>query len=526
MALLDGLWGYWKFEESSGTRYDASGMGHDAVIYDFPAKPAPGRAAAKIGYGVLYSYPTSRLQVYHGEIWAAGTAFTFAGWFIYSDPGLPYAVEELVMTVVFGTSYLVDFALHIFAKPTPNLARLLFSLTPTSPLIEVDNFTLTYDTPHFIAIVIEDVTASLYVDNVLVGSVTTIDPIGPVMYNYMLFDGEGTTGQTGTKIYDEFIVWKAAKTPAELTALWNNGAGINFLNTMGTSCNTLAYAVDLTSGRDGWMYDKYTPSIITHYGEEGSGVHDTLCGSATGNIYQLTGESDDGVAIPCAVRTPALDQGDPRFHKLYGDILLDCDTNSTNLTVIPSTDNFVTAGLTTVVNNATRTKVPISLNATGWVSGRNVGLDISWDTLNTKPLLYAWEPRFTEESAKVLAYSWETCWITHELPGYFYHGYLYVVHVSTADLTFYILNPDSTAAATVTIPNSGGTLYSKSFIRLPVVKGNIFKYKISSTAQFRLSGEESELLVKPWGMGGEWKHEKIFQDVPQGAPAEQVEGVE
>jgi hypothetical protein len=287
---------------------------------------------------------------------------------------------------------------------------------------------------------------------------------------------------------------------------------------------TLAYATDLASGRDGWFLDTYTPHVITHYGEEGSGIHSTLVGSVTGGIYQLTGTSDNGTAIPCAVRTPALDQGDPRYHKLYGDILLDCDTNNTNLTVVPATNNFVVPGLSTTVNNAVRTKAVVQLNSTGWISARNVGLDITWDVNGTKPFLYAWEPRFTEESAKVLAYSWETCWVTHELPGYFYHGYLYVVHVSTADLTFRILNPDSTAAATVTIPNSGGTLYSKSFIRLPVVKGNIFKYKISSTAQFRLSGDESELLVKPWGQGGEWKHEKIFQDLPQSAPAEQVEG--
>lgn len=281
---------------------------------------------------------------------------------------------------------------------------------------------------------------------------------------------------------------------------------------------TLMHDSGIMEGRGGWFYDLYTPNIIIHYGEEGSGVHAVLCGGLDGGIYQLLGDDDAGVGIGCIALTPSRDQGDTRYQKLYGDIMLDVEPNSSSLAVIPCFDNNTVAGAATTVTGTTRVQTPIPIGS-AWQTARNISLYTAWTNLNTTPLLYTWEPRFTEEGAKVFAYSWETCYLTHDLHGYFYHGYLYLVHVSPADLIFTILNEDGTTAAAITITASGGTLHHKDLVRLPVCKGKLFKYRLTSTAQFRVEGQESELLVKPWGSDGPWERKRIFQDVPTGSAA-------
>ena len=278
--------------------------------------------------------------------------------------------------------------------------------------------------------------------------------------------------------------------------------------------HTLIYAKDLMEGRRGWFYDVYTPGIRVHYGEEGSNVHSILCGGADGGVYQLIGESDNGADIPCQITTKCLDMNDPRHNKLFGDIMLDCNTNSVAVTATPQFDNASTSAPAVTVTNATRAQVPVPVGA-DWVVARNISLDIQWNTNGATPLLYIWEPRFTEVGTNVYAYSWSTSYLTHGFPGYYYHGYLYLRHVSTADLTFTITDEDGTALVVMGITHTGG-LDKKDFIRLPVCKTKLAKYTLTSTAQFKGDGEESELLVKPWGRGAEWTHMKIFKDVAIG----------
>ena len=286
---------------------------------------------------------------------------------------------------------------------------------------------------------------------------------------------------------------------------------------MSDAKSTLILVKDLMEGRHGWFYDIYDPEILVHYGEEGANQHSILCGGVDGGIYQMTGNSDDGGNVPCRILTESRDQGDTRLNKLYSDIMLDCETGSTNVTATPKFDNDSVSVAAVTVNNSVRTQVPITIG-TASQTARNISLDLQWNMNGSRQYFYIWEPRYTEEGGKIYAYDWETCFLTHELPGYFYHGYLYLVHISAADLTFTITGEDGTVAASVTLLSSGG-LHHKDFIRLPVVKGKIFKYRISSTAQFRIEGQESELLVKPWGMGGAWKRQRIFQDVPRGEAA-------
>ena len=247
-----------------------------------------------------------------------------------------------------------------------------------------------------------------------------------------------------------------------------------------TGRHTLIYAKNLMEGRHGWFLDDYTPQIAVHYGEEGTNIHSVLCGGIDGGIYLLDGESDNGSPVSCRISTECRDQGDTRLNKLYGDVMLDCQTGSVNVTATPYFNNYQVSAPDVIVNtgiNRAQISVPVGPE---WITARNIALDLNWQMNGVRSYFYIWEPRYTEEGGKVFAYDWETCFLTHELPGYFYHGYLYLVHISAADLTFTITGEDGTVAASVTLLSSGG-LHHKDFIRLPVVKGKIFKYRISSS---------------------------------------------
>jgi|WetSurMetagenome_2_1015567.scaffolds.fasta_scaffold01234_9 hypothetical protein len=512
------LWAHWAMEEATSMdRLDSSGNGHTLVLTD----EGPGQTVPRIPgylnyaaqfYGSAYLNCTTGLTVpwvdvpfrvtfYEQMVW--GTAAT-GGLSLYissqkasgepPDPGLTIILTLLWDGDSYADTITVDVYLNnynlyaTFTIPTDFNWHYfdVYSTTGTNLIIEVDS-------------------AVMYQNNSCV--------LGLILSETFTITGHGlmTDPADNAVGVDEVYIWR-------ITSMSHPTPPTTLL-----SRKTLVQAKDLMEGRHGWFYDTYTPGVLCHYGEEGADQHAILCGADDGAIYQLTGTSDGGVGIPCRVITGSENQGDPRYNKLYGDVMLDCFTNGVDVVATPLFNDDSITGTATTVNNAVRTQVPLPVGSE-WQTAKNVSLDITWTTALpaaagfAPSYLYIWEPRFTEEGGKLAAYSWETCFLTHEIDGYFYHGYLYLVHISTADLTFNIIDESTTIMASVTIPNSSG-LHAKSFIRLPVVKGKLFKYHLSSTAEFRVEGQESELLVKGWGSGGPWKHERIFQDVPSGSAA-------
>jgi len=277
--------------------------------------------------------------------------------------------------------------------------------------------------------------------------------------------------------------------------------------------HTLLYAHDYVADRTGWLYDFYYPTALLHYGEEGANIHNILVGGSNGSIYQLSGGTDAGEPIPCHVLTKALDQADPRNNKLYGDIMVDADTRSGDITATIGFDNNSTQAPAVTLNTATRTQIPIPVG-NPWIVARNICLDLSWNQTADPAYLYIWEPRFTEENTNLYAYTWSTSYLTHGIKGYFIHGYIYLMHTSTADITFTITDEGGIVAASVTVPHGSG-IANKTFVRLPATKGKFFKYTVSSATQFKVDGDNSELLVRPWGSKDPWQRQRIFKDVSQ-----------
>jgi len=521
MGISDNIWAQWKLEENGLYRYDSSGNGRTLTYvpiidpdYNFP----PDRISGKIGYGVRINenqggYVTKQgTFIYTVPTTYSGMPFTMAVWVKQAEIQLNITRASVVTGFNTGA--------YGFAFNSHNTNKFVSCTFSVETRAITTSFNIVPDTWHLYVAYGDGNSIWLDIDGVNVGS-----HIGSTKYTLVLNDticlglGAHVTGVAPTNWVDidEFTIWTSMLSSSERKSLWNDGDGFDTIGTGGMYGNTLLYADDLMEGRRGWFFDTYTPTINVHYGEEGSSVHSILCGGKNGGIYQLTGDSDAGSAVACKVTTASRDQGDTRHNKLYGDIMLDCNTGGVDITATPGFNNDSVASAAVTVNNAVRSQVPISVG-TEWQTARNISLDLQWNMNGTRSYLYIWEPRYTEEGGKVFAYDWETRFLTHEMPGYFYHGYLYLVHISSADLTFTITDEDGTVKTTTTIPNSAG-LHSKSFIRLPVIKGKLFKYRLSSTAVFRVEGQDSELLVKAWGQGGPWSHQKIFQDVPHGEAA-------
>lgn len=287
----------------------------------------------------------------------------------------------------------------------------------------------------------------------------------------------------------------------------------------GSAFRTLVHAFDLAEGRGGWFVDIYSPSVRVHYGGEGDEIHELLLGSCNGKLYKYEGDDDDGTPILCHGRTASRNQGDTRLMKLYGDVILDADTASVNVDCTIGFNNFSTVSPTRTVNTASRLLTPLDVGDTAWVPARNIGLDFAFQSTTHATSLYLWEARWHEEGAPVYAYDWEICETSFEGEGYMYTGDLYFAYISTSTvyLTFTV---DNVAYPSLSFPSTAG-LPLKTYKRLPVMKGKLWKVRASSASQFRMHGNECELRVKQWGAGQPWKAVRMFIDHPTGTTAPQ-----
>lgn len=265
-----------------------------------------------------------------------------------------------------------------------------------------------------------------------------------------------------------------------------------------------------------WFYDAYTPDVVMHYGEEGAGVHSLLVGGDNGFILQYTGNSDavgasQGYPIPCIVQTPSLDQGDPRDNKLYGDVMLDADTQTVPVTVTPGFANYSSLVAAVVVTTSSRTQTPVPLDA-AWQTFKNIAIQFTFSiNSSNRPLFYIWEPRWTFESAPLSAFSWEISPTTFGMENFKHAGMVKITHVSSSDIQL-VFTIDNVVQPTITIPNSGGSNYVQNIFRVPVMKGKIWKVRLASASEFRLDTRDSFFEIKDWGKDMEYQKLRILSD--------------
>jgi len=240
--------------------------------------------------------------------------------------------------------------------------------------------------------------------------------------------------------------------------------GFLYFDYMGTDGLHHTLVMDTATG--GWVSeDVYRPAILRHYAEEGSRdysnqapIHEMLLSGIDGNLYQFstlgdgTGNNDNGFAIAGRIRTRAVDQGDPRGHKLYGDIFLDYDTDCENLFIYAGFDGFSSfnsLGAQAGQNLTGRRQSILDINSGLGQHAQNVGLEISWATSSKQPVFYLWQPTYLPRP--VLTILRATDWTDDGYPGAkFVQG-------------FYIEGDSLGVARSVIVESDGGVQQGSAF---------------------------------------------------------------
>jgi len=123
------------------------------------------------------------------------------------------------------------------------------------------------------------------------------------------------------------------------------------------------------------------PSCVYADLTQGDAGLQLLIGSASAT-YTHSGQSDNGTAIACQVRTGAMDFGYTRGNTEFGDIIVDADMQNTTLTLTAFLNNeTITDGSQSVVGLAGRKRFIFDAFGTstdGPQQGRNISIDLAW----------------------------------------------------------------------------------------------------------------------------------------------------
>lgn len=157
---------------------------------------------------------------------------------------------------------------------------------------------------------------------------------------------------------------------------------------------------------DTYFEDNPGRAITVRYSEFGSSGGDEaeslLCGTNFG-LLGLAGSvgagqnNDFGDAIHCRVDTPAMDFGDPRAKKIYGELVYELNTATIPVTAQPWLNNYATSLPSEVfTNNVQGILNPQDLGNGIGVFAQNLGVRFTWQSSTLISGLYGYEVSYLE----------------------------------------------------------------------------------------------------------------------------------
>lgn len=237
-SLSAGLLGYWKFEEASGNRYDATGNGKtiveaDSQISSFADSTGNGYTLTNDSNGVTNGTGilsgdavfngSSKLQYTSGAIVAASSPITVCGWVYGSN--LTDSDQRLYDdTMEYGIQISTAYA----GVWSPNFQVALYTFYPMwidTGLQFTNNqwnfFAITIDSSNNLTSYVNDQSATQVINgnNGPWGSGIPTLGMGDIGYGY----GAGLNGQL-----DEVGIWSRALSASEITTLYNNTSAITY----------------------------------------------------------------------------------------------------------------------------------------------------------------------------------------------------------------------------------------------------------------------------------------------------------
>lgn len=170
--------------------------------------------------------------------------------------------------------------------------------------------------------------------------------------------------------------------------------------------------------KQGWeSLDTYAFEASCHYHVERHGVHQELIGGKDGRVYLSGGATDDaGTAISCQLRTPAENMGDTRVQKQFGDMQIDLNTGSVDVTATVLIDNYSISLTSETINTSVRSFHKTDFSSGKGVTATNIALDLTWTGY---VVLYEWNPSYISRGdiAELRSTDWEgpnggqACWL-------------------------------------------------------------------------------------------------------------------
>jgi len=210
--LLSTLISYWKLDEAAGvTKADSVGTNH------LPDPTNCGTFAAKINNGAYFSGTANVLTHASNASLQVTGDFTFSIWFRFDGGGTYIAKGDLLTP---PADYLLDFSVDRFrfGKDTVNYVAAI--VTPT--LFTWHHIVAWFDSGDgTFHLRLDDATS--YVSS---SGLTLVQTAGPFTIGALTYSG--SPANFGNGIYDEVGFWKRKLTAAEITALYNGGAGLPF----------------------------------------------------------------------------------------------------------------------------------------------------------------------------------------------------------------------------------------------------------------------------------------------------------
>jgi hypothetical protein len=120
----------------------------------------------------------------------------------------------------------------------------------------------------------------------------------------LLFGHDGQPGQPVTIGSITFFPPDDTKLNNQRLSFVDGFLYFDYIDTQGTQ-RTMVY----NSKADVWGVDDYNPAVLTHYGDEGPGVHAMILGANDGRAYLGQGIVDgNNLPFPCEARMPQLSE--------------------------------------------------------------------------------------------------------------------------------------------------------------------------------------------------------------------------
>jgi len=323
--------------------------------------------------------------------------------------------------------------------------------------------------------------------------------VGPSAVYFLANDGVYvTTGGEAINLSDEWLkpLFQGQTSngllPIDFTAtadmrlaVWRNDVWVQYKDSGGTTRFLLYNLLDQS-----WRHYSFGVGTKTIYADVTPGVQRLLMGgSTTGDAYTYTGTSDDGANIAVAVRHPVLNQGQDIANKLYSDLTVDADRQSTTLTVTPYLSNETTAATALTINSGSgRQRYTYNFNPQP-TSSQNVAYDIAWSSAANTPRVYGLQTSYVVDpaAAQHKGIDWE------DLGDTYYTGL--DLDIDTGNLAktcnVYV---DQTLVATTTVQTNGRRLFH---ITLGPARGHLYRYDFSDSNPARIWGHKWHVEVEP-----------------------------